>query len=141
MRGKAPFVDVTNPVYARVLEQVSQVPGLNGETGHTGDRNYYRNAQENIAYIEQHFMDSRFFLGGIWVAPHQRGKGIAYAIPRALLEAAVAADLSIELGHEPFGNEGLKLDELEDFYNRRGFTQHRSSREGMVRSPLDLYRS
>ena len=129
--------------YADVLARISKVSGLQGETGHTGDRTYYRDAQDNVAYIEHAFRNRRFFLGGIWVAPHHRGKGIAHSILRALVEAADAADLSVELVHEPFGNEGLGMDDLEAFYNRHGFTQHQTSDDGMVRfprSPLDLYR-
>lgn len=33
--------------YADALARISKVPGLQGETGHTGDRTYYRNAQDN----------------------------------------------------------------------------------------------
>ena len=129
--------------YSDVLAQISKVPGLQGETGHTRERTYYRNALENIAYIEHAFRNRRFFLGGIWVAPHRRGQGIAHNILRNLVEAADEADLSVELRHEPFGNQGLQSADLEAFYNRHGFTRHRGSTEGMVRlprSPLDLYR-
>lgn len=129
--------------YANVLARISQVPGLQGETGHTGDRTYYRNAQDNVAYIEHAFRNRRFFLGGIWVAPNHRGQGIAHKILRVLVEAADAADLSVELVHEPFGNEGLRMNDLEAFYNRHGFTRQRTSDGGMVRFPrssLDLYR-
>lgn len=128
--------------YADVLARINQVPGLQGETGHTGDRTYYRNAQDNVAYIEHSFRNRRFFLGGIWVAPHHREKGIAHTILRALVEASDAVDLSVELVHEPFGNEGLRMDDLEAFYNRHGFTRQSTSDGGMVRFPrssLDLY--
>ncbi|UWR35215.1 GNAT family N-acetyltransferase (plasmid) [Sulfitobacter sp. W027] len=129
--------------YADVLARISQVPRLRGETGHTGDRTYYRNAQDNVAYIEHAFRNRRFFLGGIWVAPNHRGQGIAHQILRVLVKAADAADLSVELVHEPFGNEGLRMNDLEAFYNRHGFTRQRTSDGGMVRFPrssLDLYR-
>ena len=129
--------------YSDILRRISNVPGLKGETGHTRERTYYRNAQDNVAYIEHAFRNRRFFLGGIWVAPNHRGQGVAHKILRKLVDTADNADLSVELVHEPFGNEGLQINDLEAFYNRHGFTRHQTSDYGMVRiprSPLDLYR-
>lgn len=128
--------------YAEVLAGINRVPDLQCDTGHTGERTYYRNSQDNVAYIEHAFRNKQFVLGGIWVAPQYRGKGIAHSILRVLVEAADDADLSVELYHEPFGNEGLRIEELEAFYNRHGFTKHRTTLDGMIRfprSPLDLY--
>ena len=97
---------------------------------------------DNVAYIEHALKNKRFVLGGIWVAPQYRGKGVAHKILRVLVETADEADLSIELYHEPFGEEGLGVNALEAFYNRHGFTRHDTAPGGMVRfprSPLDLY--
>ncbi|MCZ4259092.1 GNAT family N-acetyltransferase [Sulfitobacter sp. G21635-S1] len=128
--------------YETIISRISNVPGLQGTPGDTAERIYYRNAQDNVAYIEHALKRKRFVLGGIWVAPHYRGKGLAHKILRVLVEAADEADLSIELYHEPFGEEGLRVNELEAFYNRHGFTMHNTAPGGMVRfpqSPLDLY--
>jgi GNAT superfamily N-acetyltransferase len=128
--------------YDRVLAQISNVPDLQGATGDTAERTYYRNAQDNVAYIEHALKNKRFVLGGIWVVPHYRGKGLAHKILRVLVKAADEAGLSIELYHAPFGEEGLRVNELEAFYNRHGFTMHHTAPGGMVRlprSPLDLY--
>lgn len=38
--------------YDRVLAKIIDVPGLCGCTGDTAERTYYRNAQDNVAYIE-----------------------------------------------------------------------------------------
>jgi len=95
-----------------------------------------------VAYIEHALKNKRFVLGGIWVAPQYRGKGVAHKILRVLVEAVDETDLSIELYHEPFGEEGLGVNMLEAFYNRHGFTRHDAAPGGMVRfprSPLDLY--
>jgi GNAT superfamily N-acetyltransferase len=99
------------------------------------------NAQDNVAYIEHALKNNRFVLGGIWVAPQYRGNGCAHNILRVSVVAADEADISIELYHEPFGEEGMKMDELEAFYNRHGFSWHDSAPGGLVRlprSPLDL---
>jgi GNAT superfamily N-acetyltransferase len=128
--------------YEHVLESIRNVPDLHGTTGDTAERTYYRNAQDNVAYIEHALENQRFVLGGIWVAPQYRGKGFAHNILRVLVQAADQADISIALYHEPFGEEGLKMDELEAFYNRHGFSRHDSAPGGLVRlprSPLDLY--
>jgi len=128
--------------YDTVLATINEVPGLQGSSGGTAERTYYRNAQDNVAYIEHALTNKRFVLGGIWVAPQYRGRGLAHKILRVLLEAADDADLSIELYHVPFGEEGLCMNELEAFYNRHGFTMHHTAPGGMVRlprSPLDLY--
>ncbi|WP_348656151.1 GNAT family N-acetyltransferase [uncultured Sulfitobacter sp.] len=128
--------------YNRVLAQISNIPDLQGATGDTAERTYYHNAQDNVAYIEHVLKNKRFVLGGIWVVPHYRGKGLAHKILRVLVKAADEADLSIELYHESFGEEGLRMNELEAFYNRHGFTMHHTAPGGMVRfprSPLDLY--
>lgn len=128
--------------YDRVLIRIRDVPGLQGAAGDTAVRTYYRNEQDNVAYIEHALKNKRFVLGGIWVAPQYRGKGMAHKILRALVEAVDETDLSIELYHEPFGEEGLAMSELEAFYNRHGFTRLDTAPGGMVRfpqSPLDLY--
>jgi GNAT superfamily N-acetyltransferase len=128
--------------YDRVLARITDVPGLCGCPGDTAERTYYRNAQDNVAYIEHALKNKRFILGGIWVAPRYRGKGCAHNILRVLVEAADDAELGIELYHEPFGEEGLRTEELEAFYNRHGFAWHDSVPGGLVRlprSPLDLY--
>ena len=130
--------------YDRVLAKIIDVPGLCGSTGDTAERTYYRNAQDNVAYIEHALKNKRFILGGIWVAPQYRGNGCAHNILRVLVEAADDADLGIELYHEPFGEEGLRTEELEAFYNRHGFAWHDTAPGGLVRlprSPLDLYTS
>lgn len=132
----------TEQKYDRVLARIRDVPRLSGSPGATAERTYYRNEQDNVAYIEHVLKNRRFILGGIWVAPQYRGKGCAHKILRSLVEAADDADLSIELYHEPFGEEGLQMDALEAFYNRHGFTRHGSAPGGLVRlprSPLDLY--
>jgi GNAT superfamily N-acetyltransferase len=128
--------------YDKVLGKIRNVPDLHGTTGDTAERTYYRNAQDNVAYIEHALKNKRFVLGGIWVAPQYRGKGFAHSILRVLVEAADEADISIELYHEPFGEEGLGMGDLEAFYNRHGFAWHDSAPGGLVRlprSPLDLY--
>lgn len=130
--------------YDRVLAKIIDVPGLCGCTGDTAERTYYRNAQDNVAYIEHAVKNKRFILGGIWVAPQYRGKGFAHNILRVLVEAADDANFGIELYHEPFGEEGLRTEELEAFYNRHGFAWHDTAPGGLVRlprSPLDLYTS
>ncbi|NUH63985.1 GNAT family N-acetyltransferase [Sulfitobacter sp. S0837] len=130
--------------YDRVLARITNVPGLCGSPGDTAERTYYRNAEDNVAYIEHALKNKRFILGGIWVAPRYRGKGYAHNILRVLVEAADDADLGIELYHEPFGEEGLRTEELEAFYNRHGFARHDTAPGGLVRlprSPLDLYTS
>lgn len=129
--------------YDQVLTRIGNVPELQGTTGETRERTYYRSTQDNVAYIEHALKNKRFVLGGIWVAPPYRGKGVAHNILRVLVESADEADLSIELYHEPFGAGGLVVNELEAFYNRHGFTRHQIAPDGMVRfprSPLDLYR-
>lgn len=128
--------------YDRVLTRIRDVSGLQGAAGDTAERTYYRNEQDNVAYIEHALKNKRFVLGGIWVAPQYRGKGVAHKILRVLVEASDEADLSIELYHEPFGEEGLGVNALVAFYNRHGFTRHDAVPGGMVRfprSPLDLY--
>lgn len=128
--------------YDRVLTRIRDVSGLQGAAGDTAERTYYCNEQDNVAYIEHALKNKRFVLGGIWVAPQYRGKGVAHKILRVLVEAVDETDLSIELYHEPFGEEGLAMSELEAFYNRHGFTRHDTAPGGMVRfpkSPLDLY--
>lgn len=128
--------------YDKVLVRIRDVPGLCGSTGDTAERTYYQNDKDNVAYIEHALKNKRFVLGGIWVAPRYRGKGCAHKILRALVDAADDVDLGIELYHEPFGEEGLQIDELEAFYNRHGFAWHDSAPGGLVRlprSPLDLY--
>ena len=128
--------------YGHVLTIIGNVPGLQGTAGDTAERTYYRNEMDNVAYIEHALKNKRFVLGGIWVAPQYRGKGVAHKILRVLVETADEADLSIELYHEPFGEEGLGVNALEAFYNRHGFTRHDTAPGGMVRfprSPLDLY--
>lgn len=129
--------------YDKVLGKIGRAPGLQGATGDTATRTYYRNAQDNVAYVEHALKNKRFLLGGIWVAPHYRGNGYAHGLLRVLVKAADEVDLSIELYHEPFGEEGLGVQELEAFYNRHGFTRHVTAPSGLVRfprSPLDLYR-
>jgi len=129
--------------YDKVLSEISRAPGLQGATGDTARRTYYRNAKDNVAYVEHAPKNKRFLLGGIWVAPRYRGSGYAHGILRVLVRAADEVDLSIELYHEPFGEEGLSAQELEAFYNRHGFTRHVTAPNGLVRfphSPLDLYR-
>lgn len=128
--------------YDQVLAGVCEVPNLTATTGDSAIRTYYRNAQDNVAYIEHALEKQRFVLGGIWVAPQYRGQGLAHDILRALVVAADDADLGIELYHDPFGEEGLRKDELEAFYNRHGFQRHDAAPSGMVRfpgTPLDLY--
>ena len=128
--------------YDRVLIGVCKVPGLTATTGDSAARTYYRNEQDNVAYIEHALNNQRFVLGGIWVAPQYRGQGLAHDILRALVEAADEAELGIELYHDPFGEEGLSKDALEAFYNRHGFQRHDAAPDGMVRFPataLDLY--
>ena len=128
--------------YDRVLTRIRDVSGLQGATGDTAERTYYRNELDNVAYIEHALKNKRFVLGGIWVSPQYRGKGMAHKILRVLVEAVDDADLSIELYHEPFGEEGLGVNALKAFYNRHGFTRHDTVPGGMVRfprSPLDLY--
>ena len=130
--------------YDRVLAKITNAPGLCGCPGDTAERTYYRNAQDNVAYIEHASKKNRFILGGIWVAPDYRGKGCAHKILRVLVEATDEVDFGIELYHEPFGEEGLRTEELEAFYNRHGFAWHDSAPGGLVRlpqSPLDLYTS
>ena len=130
--------------YESVLARITAIPGLYGCPGETAERTYYRNTQDNVAYVEHALKNKRFILGGIWVAPKYRGQGCAHRILRVLVEAADDADLGIELYHEPFGEEGLQTEELEAFYNRHGFTWHDSAPGGLVRlprSPLDLYTS
>ena len=134
----------TRKKYDRVLANITNVAGLCGCPGDTAERTYYRNAHDNVAYIEHAFKKKRFILGGIWVAPNYRGKGCAHKILRVLIEATDEADLGIELYHEPFGEEGLGTEELEAFYNRHGFARHDLAPGGLVRlprSPLDLYTS
>jgi GNAT superfamily N-acetyltransferase len=129
--------------YDQVLSKISSVPGLYGATGETARRTYYRNEHDNVAYVEHALENKRFLLGGIWVTPRYRGNGYAHSILRVLVKAADEADLSIELYHEPFGEEGLSVEDLEAFYNRHGFTKHLTAPGGMVRlpqTPLDLYR-
>ncbi len=55
--------------YAYVMERLARVPGLMASTGETGERTYYRNSQENVAYIEHSLWSKRFILSGIGVAP------------------------------------------------------------------------
>ena len=128
--------------YDKVLARIRDVPGLCGSPGDTGERTYYRDDQDNVAYIEHALNNRRFILGGIWVAPQYRSQGCAHKILRALIQAADDADLGIELYYEPFGEEGLQMDDLEAFYNRHGFARHETAPGGLVRlprSPLDLY--
>ncbi|WP_353475701.1 GNAT family N-acetyltransferase (plasmid) [Salipiger sp. H15] len=126
--------------YTYVMERLSRVPGLMASTGETGERTYYRNADENVAYIEHSLWNKRFILSGIWVAPAYRGQGFAHRILRQLVEAADEAELGIELHHEPFGEEGLDKPALEAFYSRHGFQHHELTPGAMFRiprSPLD----
>ncbi|SDG94428.1 GNAT family N-acetyltransferase [Alloyangia pacifica] len=126
--------------YAYVMERLARVPGLMASTGETGERTYYRNSEENVAYIEHSLWSKRFILSGIWVAPKYRGEGVAHRILRQLVEAADEAELGIELHHEPFGEEGLDKPALEAFYNRHGFQHHELTPGAMFRiprSPLD----
>lgn len=128
--------------YARILTMIEQVPGLRATRGETGERTYYRNAVDDVAYLEHSLQDRRFVLSGIWVAPDYRGSGIAHRILRCLLDAADEVNCGVALYHEPFGEEGLEKDDLEAFYNRHGFQQQASTSGGMFRSPkspLDLY--
>lgn len=128
--------------YAKILAMIEKVPGLRATRGETGDRTYYRNAVDDVAYIEHALQDRRFILSGIWVAPAYRGRGTAHRILRSLVHAADEVDCGVALHHEPFGDEGLGKVELEAFYNRHGFQQHASTSDGLFRlpkSPLDLY--
>lgn len=128
--------------YAKILSKLLSVPGLLADHGETGERTYYRDETNNIAYIEHALIKKRFVLSGIWVAPEFRKKGIAHRILRHLVEAADDADFGIALFHEPFGDQGLSRTELEAFYNRHGFQKHESTPNGMFRfsgTPLDRH--
>ncbi|EPX85990.1 hypothetical protein Salmuc_00806 [Salipiger mucosus DSM 16094] len=128
--------------YAKILAALESVPGLRATRGETGERTYYRNAVDDVAYLEHGLEDRRLVLNGIWVAPSYRGRGIAHRILRRLVEAADEADCGIVLYHEPFGDQGLERDDLEDFYNRHGFQRHEATPDGLFRfpkTPLDLY--
>ncbi|ANT63338.1 GNAT family acetyltransferase (plasmid) [Salipiger sp. CCB-MM3] len=121
--------------YERVMARLAKVPGLIACVGDTGERTYYRNSHENVAYIEHSLWNKRFILSGIWVAPTYRGQGIAHRILRQLVDAADDAELGIELHHEPFGEEGLDKPALEAFYNRHGFQHHELTPGAMFRIP------
>ncbi|EPX83459.1 hypothetical protein Salmuc_02067 [Salipiger mucosus DSM 16094] len=128
--------------YGKVLSMIQDVPGLRATRGETGERTYYLNAVDNVAYLEHELLDRRFVLHGIWVAPSYRGQGIAHRILRRLVDAADEADCGLALYHEPFGSEGLNKEELEAFYGRHGFQNHGCTPGGLFRfpkSPLDLY--
>lgn len=128
--------------YAQILDEIARVPGLCATRGETGERTYYRNSLDDVAYLEHSLKNRRFVLSGIWVAPDYRGQGIAHRILRRLVEAADVADCGIALYHDPFGDEGLNKTELESFYNRHGFHRHETAPDGLFRfpnTPLDLY--
>ncbi|MBY6092547.1 GNAT family N-acetyltransferase [Maritimibacter alkaliphilus] len=128
--------------YAKILAAIRKVPGLQATLGETGERTYYRNAIDQVAYLEHALTERRFVLSGIWVVPAYRGKGIAHRLLRRLVEAADEVECGITLQHDPFGEEGLDRAELEAFYNRHGFQQHETAGDGLYRfpcTPLDLY--
>lgn len=128
--------------YAKILSMIEHVPGLRATRGETGERTYYRNAIDDVAYVEHSLQNKRFILSGIWVAPEYRGRGTAHRILRCLLDAADKVNCGVALYHDPFGEEGLNKDDLEAFYNRHGFQRHSSTPDGLYRSPkspLDLY--
>ncbi|APX24117.1 MAG: N-acetyltransferase [Rhodobacteraceae bacterium] len=128
--------------YDRVLEALRHVPDLHATQGETGERTYYRNTEDDVAYLEHGLVNRRFMLSGIWVAPAYRGRGIAHAILRRLVEAADEVGLGIELRHDPFGDQGLDRAALEAFYNRHGFQRHEATPGGLFRfprTPLDQH--
>lgn len=128
--------------YAKVLAAICKVPGLQATRGETGERTYYRNATDDVAYLEHSLQNRRFILNGIWVAPGYRGQGIAHRILRRLVNAADEVDCGLALYHDPFGEQGLAKAELEAFYNRHGFQRHENTPGGMYRfprTPLDSY--
>ncbi len=128
--------------YAKILAEICKVPGLQATCGETGERTYYRNAFDDVAYLEHALRNKRFILSGIWVAPSYRGQSIAHRILRRLVGAADKVNCGIALFHEPFGEQGLSRDALEAFYDRHGFQRHESTPGGMFRfprTPLDLY--
>jgi GNAT superfamily N-acetyltransferase len=128
--------------YAKVLAEICSVPGLQATRGETGERTYYRNAIDDVAYLEHALGNKRFILSGIWVTPSYRGQGIAHRILRRLVGAADKVNCGIALFHDPFGEQGLGKEQLEAFYNRHGFQLHETTPGGMFRfprTPLDLY--
>ncbi|MBT9382448.1 GNAT family N-acetyltransferase [Pseudooceanicola sp. CBS1P-1] len=128
--------------YPRILAALQDIPGLRASCGETGERTYFQNDVDDVAYLEHALKDRRFVLRGIWVVPAYRGQGIAHRLLRKLIEAADETQCGIALYHEPFGTQGLKKTELEAFYNRHGFQQHETTPGGLFRfpgSPLDLY--
>ena len=101
--GIAQSLQQSRVKYQQVLAGIQIVQDLRGSCGETGERTYYRNDNDNVAYVEHKLGNKRFVLSGIWVAPQYRGKGIAHDLLRKLVETADAANLGIELYHEPFG--------------------------------------